>query len=76
MLARTEASWAALGERAKTHQEELAKARMFGAFESRSAQFMVAAREWKPAKANDGASRKLVDAFNAMVDALNVVKWN
>lgn len=76
LLARAEASWAALGERAKTHQDELARAKMFGAFEARGAQFMEAARAWKQAKDKGEASRKLVDAFNAMVDALNVVKWN
>lgn len=76
LLEHAEASWAGLGERAKAHPDELAKARMFGVFEARGAQFMEAARGWKPGKGNEDASRRLVDAFNAMVDALNVVKWN
>ncbi len=74
--ARLEGSYARMVERAKAHPEESGRAKLYVEFEGRSTEFMQAARAWKPGGKAPEQSRKLVETFNTMVDALNAVKWN
>jgi hypothetical protein len=74
-LARLEHSWGALAARAHTHPQEASRGLAYPVFAQRAGEFMLSARAVTTAAPSDVELDRLVESFNAMVEAHNVTRW-
>lgn len=70
-----EASHKAFANYASKHPEQVSKAFMFSMYKGRADSFVVAVRDANPNKIRDRDLDNMLDKYNSMIDASNLVRW-
>lgn len=75
LKSKVEASHKAFVEHADNHPEQVAKAFMFSMYKTRAEAFVKSVRDANPNKLSDRDLDAMLDKYNSMIDASNLVRW-
>lgn len=73
--AKVEASYKDFADHANAHPDDVGKAFMFSMYKSRADAFIGSVRDTNPAKLTDRDLENMLNKYNSMIDASNLVRW-
>jgi Protein of unknown function (DUF3829) len=75
LKSKIEASYDAFAEHAGSHPDQVSRAFMFGMYKSRADAFIESVRDADATKLRDRDLSNMLNKYNSMIDASNVVRW-
>ena len=75
LKAKLEASHKALVNHTSNHPEQVSKAFMFSMYKTRADAFVQSVRDANPNKLSDRDLSAMLDKYNSMIDASNLIRW-